>query len=83
MKTIECWSIEVWDGGSMHNHKFYLATQAEAEKWMLSNKFDRIAKKEFIVFDTLEEALDNDLATVKKRVIEKLTPLERRAMGVS
>jgi hypothetical protein len=83
MEIVECWSIEVWDGGSMHNHKFYVATQAEAEKYMLNNKFDMITKKQFIIFDTLEEALDNDLATVRKRVIEKLTPLERRAMGVS
>jgi hypothetical protein len=83
MKTIECWSIEVWDGAGCHNHKFYVASEVEADKWLADNKFDAKVKKTLVIFDTLIEALDNDLATVRKRVIEKLSPLERRAMGVS
>ncbi len=83
MVTIECWSIEVWDGGSMHNHKFFVASEEEANKWKAENKFDAIVKKTFVIFDTIEEAKHNDLAAVRKRVIEKLTPLERRAMGVA
>lgn len=83
MKIVECWSVEVWDGGGMTNHAFYVADEAEADKWLIANKCDVKVKKTFTIFDTLEEAMDNDLATVRKRVIEKLTPLERRAMGVS
>jgi hypothetical protein len=83
MKTIECWSIEVWDGCDRCNHKFYVATEEEAKKWMENNSYDRIEKKTFVIYDTLGEAIDNDLATIKQRVIAKLTPLERRAMGVA
>ena len=83
MKTIEAWSIQVWDGASNHNHKFYVASEEEAQKFIEGNSYDRIDKQTIVIYDTLEEALDHDLATIKQRVIAKLTPLERRAMGVA
>ena len=82
MKQFEVYDIQQWDGGSMHHHKFYLASKEEAEKYIAGNKYDRYDHKFLIVFDTIEEAKDNDLKTVRARVIAKLTPLERRAMGV-
>jgi len=83
MQTIDCWSIKVWDGAGSHNHKFYVASEEEAKKFLEGNTYDRIERKTIIVYDTLDEALDNDLVTIKQRVIAKLTPLERRAMGVA
>lgn len=82
MKVIECYSIEVWDGGDRHNHKFYLASKEEAEKYKENNTYDNIVRREFIIFDTLDEAIDNDLRVVRERVISRLSPIERKAMGV-
>lgn len=83
MKQFEVYDIQQWDGGERHNHKFYLASKEEAEKYIAENKYDRFDHKVLVVFDTVEEAKDNDLKTVRERVIAKLTPLERRAMGVN
>lgn len=82
MKQIEVYDIQQWDGGSLHRHKFYLASKDEAEKYVAENKYDLYNHKVLIVFDTVEEARENDIKTVRARVIAKLTPLERRAMGV-
>lgn len=83
MIEIECYSIEVWDGGDRHNHKFYVKSEAEAKKWKEKNPHDYYHKKTFIVFDTLEEAEANDLATVRKNVIARLSTIERRALGIT
>lgn len=83
MKQIEVYDIQQWDGGCLHwVHKFYLASKEEAEKYIAENEYDRYDHKVLIVFDTVEEARENDLKTVRARVIAQLTPLERRAMGV-
>ena len=82
MQQFEVYDIQQWDGGERHNHKFYLASKEEAEKYIAKNKYDRYDHKVMIVFDTVEEAEENDLKTVRARVIAKLTPLERRAMGI-
>ena len=82
MQTIECWDVAVWDGGDRHNHKFYVASEEEAKKWKEKNKYDFIQKRTFVIFDTVEEAEDNDLATVRKRLLSKLTTIEKRALGI-
>jgi hypothetical protein len=71
----------VWDGGSNHNHKFYVATEEEAKRWMEKNKYDYIRPFNFTVFDTIEEAADNDIAKVKERALAKLSTMERKALG--
>lgn len=83
MKEITAFSIQVWDGGERHNHKFYVTDRAEANKWLKNNKYDIVVEKTFIFFDTLQEAIDNDLATVRRRALEKLTALEKRALGIN
>jgi hypothetical protein len=80
MQVIKCFSIEVWDGGSMHNHKFYVASEEEAKKWKAKNTYDTYYAKTF-VFDTLEEATENDTKKVKARALAKLTEIERQALG--
>lgn len=82
MKQFDVYDIQQWDGGERHNHKFYLASKDEAEKYIAQNKYDRYDHKVMIVFDTVNEAAENDLKTVRARVIARLTPLERRALGV-
>lgn len=84
MKTIEYYDIEVWDGGDRHNRKFSVASEHEAKKWKEAkeNRYDTYTKHTLVVFDTLEEAMENDLASVRKRLLAKLTPLEKQALGI-
>ena len=49
---------------------------------MEKNRYDRFDTRVLIIFDTLEEAGENELKLVRERVIAGLTHLERRAMGV-
>jgi hypothetical protein len=81
MRTIDCWSIRVWDGADRHNHKFYVASYDEAAKWLEQNKYDTVEMATIVVFDDLNEAMENDLKLVKDRTLAKLTPLERRSLG--
>ena len=83
MLCINCWAVEVWDGGDRHNLKFYVKTKEEAEKWKVKNPHDFIHEKNFIIFDTIEEAQENDLAKVRERVLAKLSPIERKALGLN
>jgi hypothetical protein len=82
MQVVECFEIQTWDGGDRHNFKCYVATETEAKRWVNKNKHDIYVPRLMFVFDTLEEAEENELAAVRKRVIERLSPLERKAMGV-
>ena len=82
MKSIEYWDIEVWDGAERHNRKFSVASESEAKRWLVANKYDNIIKHTLTVFDTLEEAMENDLAAVRKRLLTKLSPLEKQALGI-
>lgn len=82
MQVIECWDVQVWDGGDRHNHKFFLRSEKEAKKWKEKNQYDYIAKKTITIFDSFEEALENDLVEVRKRTLAKLSPLEKQALGI-
>lgn len=82
MQTLEYWDIEVWDGGDRHNRKFSVADEVEADKWIKTHKYDIKVKHTLTVFDTLEEAMENDLVSVRKRLLAKLTPLEKQALGI-
>ena len=81
MKVLNLWSVQVWDGGDRHNHKFYLTSKEEAEKYKAANKYDEIYEKQIEIFDTLEEWADWNTGKVKERALSKLTAEERRALG--
>ncbi len=81
MQVIECYSICVWDGGDRHNHKFYVKSEDEAKKWKAKNKYDEYYKVTLCVFETLEEAAENDTKKLRERALAKLDPMERKALG--
>ncbi len=81
MQILKLYDVQSWDGGDRHNHKFYLTSKAEADKYMLGNKYDAVYEKTIEVFDTLEEWKEWNTGKVKERALSKLTPEERRALG--
>ena len=83
MKTvIDCYDVRVWDGGSMHNHKFYVATKEEADKWIAENRFDVVYPITFEIYDTMEDALEGNTEKIRKRALAKLSPSEIKALGL-
>jgi len=52
MKISKVWDIQVWDGGSMHYHKYYVSTKEAADEWMKNNTYDYIQEKEMIVINS-------------------------------
>lgn len=82
MQVITCWDIQVWDGGDRHNHKFYVETKAEADKWMAKNTYDYIYEKKFEIFSSIQEWEESQAEATKKRALAKLTAVERKALGL-
>ena len=82
MQIIKCWDIQVWDGGSMHLHKYYVATKEAADAWKANNKYDEVYEKEFIILDSWDELQDHKAGELRKRAIAKLTAEERVVLGL-
>ena len=81
MQVISCWDVQVWDGGDRCNHKFFVATKEEAEKWIKANTYDSIYERKFEIYDTVEEYLEGTSKETKERALAKLTQIERKALG--
>lgn len=81
MQILKLYSVQEWDGGDRHNHKFYLTSKDEADLYLKDHKFDAVFKQTFEIFDTLAEYQEWKSGKVKDRALAKLTPEERRALG--
>jgi hypothetical protein len=81
MKIIECWDIQVWDGGDRHVHKHYVATEEAADDWIAEHQFDHVSKLQLVIFDNLDEINDYELGKARERALAKLTDKERNALG--
>lgn len=82
MKIINCWEILVWDGGDRHNHKYYVATEEAAKQWKAEHTYDHIQSREFVILDDLGELADYEQMTLRKSGLAKLSPAERKALGL-
>ncbi len=82
MKIINCWDIQVWDGGDRHNHKYYVATKEAADAWMEKNTYDAVYEKQFIILDSYEELMDYRNGEARKRALAKLTEEDKIALGL-
>ncbi len=82
MKIINCWDIQVWDGGDRHNHKYYVATKEAADAWMKKNTYDAVYEKQFIILDSYDELMDYKNGEARKRALAKLTEEDKIALGL-
>jgi hypothetical protein len=82
MKIINCWDIQVWDGGDRHNHKYYVATKEAADAWMEKNTYDAVYEKQFVILDSYEELMDYKNGEARKRALAKLTEEDKIALGL-
>ncbi len=82
MQKLEVYDVQAWDGGSYHRHSFYLSNQEQADLYKEKHPHDYISKTALIIFDSLEEAEAHSTAKVRRAVWDKLSPLERKAIGM-
>lgn len=82
MKIINCWDIQVWDGGERHNHKYYVATKEAADEWKARHKHDLIYEKQFIILDNYEELMNYKNGEARKRALAKLTEEDKIVLGL-
>ena len=83
MKTHTFWDIRVWDGGSSHNHKHYVATKEAAEEWLKHNPYDDFGKKTIVVFNSYEELMETLCADGRRaKALAKLTKEEQTLLGL-
>ena len=83
MQVIKCWDIQAWDGGDRHNHKYYVATEEAAKEWKFRNKHDIYFAQEFVILDDLAEVEEYKLHQTRQRALAKLTPEEKKALGLA
>jgi len=84
MQIVKCWDIQVWDGCDRNDHKFYVSSSAEGDKWKekaADNRFDTVREQTFEIYDTIEEYLEGKSEETRKRALAKLTPIERKSLG--
>lgn len=80
MQIIDCWTVEIWDGGDRQNHLCYVATEEEAKK-LYNPKTDYIGKRQFVVYETAQEFNDFKNGKLKEQALAKLTREERLSLG--
>lgn len=82
MKTFKVWDIQVWDGGSMHNHKYYVTTKEAADQWKKHNTYDYVSDREFIIHESYDELMEYVSGDTKRKALAKLTNADKIALGL-
>jgi len=70
------------DGGSTHNHKYYVTTKAAADQWKKNNTYDYILDRDFVIYESYDELMEFISGDVKRKALAKLTIEEKRALGL-
>ena len=82
MQVLTLWSVQAWDGGARHNHKFYMETKEAAEDYLRGNNYDHCQKVELVVYKDKEDVINNSIEAIKARALLKLTPEEKHALRI-
>lgn len=82
MLELEVYVVEIWDGGDRHNFGFRLSKKEDADAWVAKHPHDFVRKETLIIFDSLEEQADNETIKLRQRIWDKLSPIERKAIGM-
>lgn len=78
--VIEVYDVQEWDGGDRQIHKCYIVNKEDAEE--LAGKHGAVVKRSLVIHDTKADYLELAQGEIKRRALEKLTPLERQALGL-
>ena len=61
----------------------YVSNENEANKWINESRWNRFSREDFLVYDTLEEMNIGNENAKKEKALAKLTPAERKLLGLS
>lgn len=83
MKQIERKAVYLWDGEDRHHFGFYIA--ADVPDDMIKNVHEHcsITNVVLTVFETLAEVDENNAKKLRQSAWDKLTHLERAAIGLT
>jgi len=82
MKEIECWQVDLWDGGDRTNFGFFV--DLGVDKKVIEAKYQgcHVFKKTIIIYDTLIEREENTPRAIRRRIWDKLNVQERAELGM-
>lgn len=79
-KFIECFDVQLWDGGDRTNHECYVMHEGAAKK--IAGQHGSVIKKTFLIHDNEQDYRDFKNGEVKRQALEKLTDIEIAALGI-
>jgi hypothetical protein len=85
VRTFEIDGYEVWDtDGYTQSHLAYVSSMSLAIEMVGKDAYKGYSpcKKSFTVFDTMEEVLTTREANLRAAALAKLSPAERKALGL-
>lgn len=82
MQVMEVKRIDAWDGGDRHDFKAYVSNTIPDAEIQKRYRSCQIIPEILTVFDTLDEIEENSVANLRKSAYAKLTPMERKAIGL-
>jgi hypothetical protein len=82
MKQIECWQVDLWDGGDRVNFGFYLDLSVKKEDIEKAHPHCMVTRKLIVIYDSLQEREENTPRAVRRRIWDKLDAQERIELGL-
>jgi hypothetical protein len=80
MKILKLYDVQSWDGGSLHNHYFWLDNIESAKEYTKNNKMDTFYEKTFVVYSSLEDRYFNSQKNLIASAKSKMTEAEWHAV---
>jgi hypothetical protein len=83
VRQIQCKQVDLWDGGERQLFGFYIHDEVPDEIIKVRHPHCAIRPVTLTVFDSLEEVAEHDVKKLRQSAWDKLTPLERKALGLT
>lgn len=81
MKALTLYRLESWDGADRHNPTgIYCSNKSDADKWKAT--YDSYTEMTILIADSFNEIQELEQQKVKTRALAKLTPEERKILGL-
>ena len=88
MKLLNVWDVRLWDGGSMHNHGFYLERKPDDQEKLIKTYVQRtcphamVWAKTLAILDKASEYPELQKSIKRQAALDKLTAEERELLGL-
>lgn len=83
MKVFDVKAVHGWDGGDRRNFSFYIDASVSDEEIKRACQLCQVVRTPLVILDSLEEREELKSANLRRSAWAKLTPLERKALGMT